>query len=204
MDLSGVLAARSPLAQNRPAADILAKGNAGEVARFGNLSSRSPPMAREERDREDLLREATALIQRVELEVPGYDEPVVVGFRRGGAGSIYFGAEPVYQFTTEHQLRRAYAGGLLYKAERGRLIALERRRAPGQVELVRHKLNAAATEQFLDAMARHLKAIRTAIEQSRVRIIGQEPPDWHPLDAVAAWLGQVTQCRAVARSPRVA
>src|SRR5258705_63721 len=61
-------------------------------------------MARQESDREDLLREATALVQRVELVVAGYDEPVVCGFRRGGSVSLVFGGEPVYQFNTANQL----------------------------------------------------------------------------------------------------
>ena len=51
-------------------------------------------MAKEERDREDIFREATALVERVELSgIVGQAEPVVIGFRRNGCGSIYFGVE---------------------------------------------------------------------------------------------------------------
>ena len=42
-------------------------------------------MARRESDREDLLREATALVERAELTIEGFDEPIVVGFRRDGS-----------------------------------------------------------------------------------------------------------------------
>ena len=52
-------------------------------------------MALHEQDREDLLSEATALVQRVELRVEGFAEPVIVGFRRGGEASVFFGADPV-------------------------------------------------------------------------------------------------------------
>ena len=74
-------------------------------------------MARRESDREDLLREATALVERAELTIEGFDEPIVVGFRRDGSASFFFGADPVYQFNTAFELRRAFVVGLLYKAE---------------------------------------------------------------------------------------
>ena len=47
-------------------------------------------MARQESNREDLLREATALVERVELHVPAFEEPIVVGFRRDGCASFLF------------------------------------------------------------------------------------------------------------------
>src|SRR3954447_20411722 len=100
-------------------------------------------MSRHESDREDLLREATALVERIELTVGGFDLPVVCGFRRDGAASFYFGADPVYQFNAVGQLRRAFVAGRLIKAERGRLVALSRERTENEVALVRHELSAA-------------------------------------------------------------
>src|SRR5688572_5223634 len=109
-------------------------------------------MARESQDREDLLAEATALVERVELAIPGEREPVVAGFRRDGCLSLFFGADPVYQFNTSNMLRRAYVGGKLYKAEKGHLIALDRRRESGGVYLVRQPLDVRATADFLSRM----------------------------------------------------
>src|SRR5262245_23531542 len=97
-------------------------------------------MARQESAREDILREATALVERVELQVPNAPEHVVVGFRRNGAASVFFGADPVYQFNEAGELRRAYVGGELYKAERGGLVALCRERGEREVALVRREL----------------------------------------------------------------
>src|SRR5690606_4241518 len=97
-------------------------------------------MARQEQDREDLLKEATALVERVELAIDGMPEHVVVGFRADGCASFYFGPEPVWHFNTSQELRRAYVGGLLYKAEQGRLVSLQRNRTSGQVQLLRHEL----------------------------------------------------------------
>src|SRR4051794_11841558 len=98
-------------------------------------------MARHESDREDLLREATALVERVELTMAGSEEPIVIGFRRDGSCSMFFGADPVYQFNTQAELRRAFREGRLVKAEGGRLVALERRREAGQLVLLRHALD---------------------------------------------------------------
>src|SRR6186997_1242741 len=102
-------------------------------------------MARRESEREDLLREATALVERAELTLEGSEEPIVVGFRRDGSASFFFGVDPVYQFNAACELRRAFVGGLLYKAERGRLVSLSRQRTMESVALFRAELTAQAT-----------------------------------------------------------
>jgi hypothetical protein len=48
-------------------------------------------MARQESAREDLMREAVALVRRIELHVNGEPAPVVIGCRRDGAVSILRG-----------------------------------------------------------------------------------------------------------------
>ncbi|MCA9269139.1 MAG: hypothetical protein KDA41_11745, partial [Planctomycetales bacterium] len=83
-------------------------------------------MAKQQHDREDLLREATALVVRAELQLNSDAHPVVAGFRQGGEASFYFGFDPVFQFNSERQLRRAFYDGRLIKAEQGALIALAR------------------------------------------------------------------------------
>ena len=45
-------------------------------------------MARREQDREDILAEATALVERVELQIAGETDPIVVGFRRNPATAL--------------------------------------------------------------------------------------------------------------------
>src|SRR5512138_3714273 len=106
-------------------------------------------MSRHESDREDLLREATALVERVELSVAGMTENVVAGFRRDGAASFFFGADPVYQFNAAGELRRAFVGGLLYKTDRGKLVEMRRERTAEAVELRSRQLDAVETASFL-------------------------------------------------------
>ena len=54
------------------------------------------------------------------LRIADDDEEIVIGFRRDGYASFFLSPQRVYQFNTQGQLRRAYVGELMYKAERGR------------------------------------------------------------------------------------
>ena len=132
-------------------------------------------MALHETDREDLLREATALVERAELIVPDEDHPVVVGFRRDGSLSVYFGADPVYQFNSARELRRAYVGGLLYKAEQGRLIELRRERTASEVQLLRRDLAAGEVASLLATAKARLERLARAIDSSTAQWTGQVP-----------------------------
>jgi len=159
-------------------------------------------MAREETDREDLLREATALIERIELRVPHEVETVVAGFRRNGAASFFFGADPVYQFNTSGELRRAYVAGRLLKAEQGRLVQLTRERTADAVHLVRHELDATETADVLQRMSDRLAALRNALD-GPYEIVGQVPNDADVLTRVLRELTSLCVAPRIANSPRV-
>ena len=57
-------------------------------------------MAKEQSDREDIMREATALTRRVSLEVSGFPEIIIIGFRSNRAMSLFVDQDPVYQFNS--------------------------------------------------------------------------------------------------------
>jgi hypothetical protein len=148
-------------------------------------------MARDETDREDLLREATALVERIELVLtvaePGA-EAIVAGFRRDGALSVFFGADPVYQFNAAGELRRAYCDGLLYKAERGRLISLERVRTPNEVQLLRRDLSDEQQQKCLTQIGERLRTLSAELDRGTLRVIGQVPAIADVLGRVRKWL----------------
>ena len=54
------------------------------------------PLAKQEHDKEDILREATALVNRIELRSTdgSWKSTVHVGFRRDQSIAFFFGAEP--------------------------------------------------------------------------------------------------------------
>jgi hypothetical protein len=109
-------------------------------------------MARHEEDREDLMREAVALPDRVELCVAGFEVPISIGFRTTSAMSIFVGQDPVYQYDPDGRLRRAFVGGLLYRSQHSTLAMLQRKRTETQTLLLRTDLGDAELSQFRENM----------------------------------------------------
>jgi hypothetical protein len=159
-------------------------------------------MAREEHPREDLLAEAKTLVERVSLELNGSAAPVFVGFRRDHGASFYFGSEPVYQFTSNGSLRRAFVDDLLYKADRGRLVALTRRRTPEEVQLISHTLDGAAAKSLLDEMQSRLDGLHHALAKNHFRILGQVPAEADLVRRIRCWLDEFVGRIEIAPAPR--
>lgn len=160
-------------------------------------------MARQEHDREDLLKEATALVERAELQIADEAEPIVVGFRRDGAASVYFGADSAYHFNAAGELRRAYYHGNLLKAERGKLVSLARRRTADEVVLVRHDLASDEVPAFLAELARRLGSLRVALGGGHYQLVGQVPKSADVADRVRRWLESLPLPPPVAAFPRL-
>lgn len=143
-------------------------------------------MARVEHDREDLLREATALRERAALVVLGFAEPVTCGFRSSAADqsaepsnwSVYFGADPVYHFDSGGRLRRAFADGFLYRSQGTTLARLDRVRTVRETILSRHDLSAEECAEFLTRMQDVLRKLANALTENKVAVQAQVPEDF--------------------------
>ena len=160
-------------------------------------------MANQPQDREDLLREATALVERAEFIVDGEAESFVVGFRRDGSASFFFGVDPVYQFNKSIELRRAYRHGFLIKAEQGHLIRLERRRTSKVVELLRHEMSADEERVFIDGLVATIGRLHKAIGQGDCKLVGRVPGDVDVMQRITRWLDDVSLPPKIASTPRV-
>jgi hypothetical protein len=158
-------------------------------------------MARHEADREDLLREATALVDRVEWILPDREDPVVLGFRRDGSGSVYFGADPALHFNAAGELRRSFYEGLLVKAERGRLVALTRQRSPQQVELLRDVWDDERTGRFLARTQELLETLHRALHAGACRETGRVTEDDEFDGRVERWLDSLRTGIRIAQRP---
>lgn len=135
-------------------------------------------MAREELDKEDLLREAVALVERVELLDTSHSDrrhTITIGFRRDGAISYFFAADPVYQFNARRELRRGFLHGKLLKAEQGRLVELTRVRTPTETILERRELADDETGGVLDDVRLRLTALVAHWLRNGYSLLGQEP-----------------------------
>jgi hypothetical protein len=132
---------------------------------------------RQEQDREDLMAEATALVERAELNVPPWAEPITIGFRRDGSSTFYFGPEEVYQFNSRQQLRRAFHEGHLFKAVEGKLIQLRRERAPTTVHLLSRDLTREETADRLLRVRAVLMQLVAACRAGQATLVAQIPAD---------------------------
>src|SRR5437762_12535268 len=158
-------------------------------------------MPQHESNREDLLREATALVDRVELRVPGFHDPIVAGFRRDGAASFFFGADPVYQFNSAGELRRGFVGGLLYKAERGGLIALRRERSDTEVALLRTELKSEETKSPRASARDDLTRLHRALEAATFSLVGEVPAGAGVAGRVRQWMDRLPPTIRAAQAP---
>jgi hypothetical protein len=161
-------------------------------------------MSRQEHEREDLLREATALVERVELTIPGQYEPIFIGFRKDGAASFYFGQDRVYHFNTAGQLRRAYLSGVLYKADQGKLVALQRERSATETILARHELSTEQSQTVLDEAQLLLSRLSAAITTAAIKVTGQVPADAAIVPRLQNWLAAHGAHLTIAARPNVA
>jgi hypothetical protein len=152
-------------------------------------------MSRHEADREDLMAEATALRERIELELPGETKRVVAGFRDEGRFSLYFGPDPVFHFDAGGALRRAFVGGDLYRSQAQTLARLTRTRIGSKVNLVRHDLDPCELESFLAAMRERLDQLQTALRSGEVQVIQQVPADANLLPRLIAAVDVARQGR---------
>jgi len=158
-------------------------------------------MARNESDREDLLREATALCERAEYLLPQEAEPVVAGFRRDGSFSLFFGAERVVQFNSTAQLRRGYFHGRLLKADKGKLVWMTRERTADAVMLLSQPLSAEESAQLLATAAELVDCLSSHLRQATFELVGQVPADGDIAARVIAWAAALPRPVQIAAAP---
>lgn len=133
------------------------------------------PMARNESDREDLMREATALVRRCQWVRHDGTEVAICGFRREGGLSIYLGADPVYHFDSNGLLRRAFRSGKLLRTQGNTLAQLTRQRTREATQLVRMDLEEQERDDFLAEMSQQIERLRREITKGVVTISQRIP-----------------------------
>lgn len=156
-------------------------------------------MARHEQDREDLMREATGLTPRAEIASPHLPENLIFGFRREGGLSLFFGADPVYQFNSAGELRRGYVGGNLLKAENGRLAALTRDRQADRLTLWRKEWSDAQVAAFLNELMTRCQAVRDLLESGAFQLVAEVPRDSNAIERLRQFLVNLKQAPRIAQ-----
>jgi len=143
-------------------------------------------MAREEHAREDLMAEATGLLPRLELQVPGEDQPVVAGWKPNGWLSVYFGESPVYHFDASGGLRRAYRDGRLFRVEGPQVVALDRQRSAEASQLLRQPLAPEAQSDLLNELRQRLTGLARAVAAGEVTVLREVSDTCHATEQLLA------------------
>ncbi len=161
-------------------------------------------MARLVEEREDLLRDASALVPRIELHtsIHGQRCEVFAGFRKENALSLYFDTEPVYHFNSRGELRRAFVDGQLIKAQEGKLVVWQPRRTSDITEMMSHQCDDQQHQQFCAKLLGYLQEFNEALDSDNFTVAGQVPADADALLRLRQWLDEVSQI-AIADSPHV-
>jgi hypothetical protein len=160
-------------------------------------------LARNAHPREDLLCDARGLVPRVLIraEFEGVPVEVLFGFR-GDALSIYFGDDPAFHFNSRGDLRRAFVGDRIIKAERGQLVSLTPKRSSDQTALMAMVMSSAAVSALLNDLRQRLSTLAGLLATNEATVLGCQPEDADPLPRIRSWLAAHSQ-PAIARSPRV-
>lgn len=127
-------------------------------------------MARNESPREDLIAEATALIERIEFTNPVDNTIIFAGFKRTGGLSLYLGEDPVYQFNDQGRLRRAFKSNLLYRSNGMTLTQLNRVRTATETILETTDLSLDQRDAFLNEMTTSLSDFLTLLHSNQLTI----------------------------------
>ncbi|MCH2213384.1 MAG: hypothetical protein MK110_18950 [Fuerstiella sp.] len=138
---------------------------------------------RQESDKEDLIRDATALVERAEIVCDGWSAVITIGFFRNGRCSVYFDQDPFYQFDEHGLLRRAFEAGFLYRSQASTLARLDRCRPTDKhidtsgVVLQRSDLTRSDLRQFHERMTCLIKRLLGAITEQQYRVHRAVTPD---------------------------
>lgn len=134
-------------------------------------------MAKIEQDREDLMKEAVALVRRIEFAPTNRFPSIIAGFRNNGLFSLYLGPDPMFQFDTSGRLRRAFCGGLLYRTQGMALAQLRRERSSIETTLMRRDLAGVELEQFRSHTLSHVFWLNEQLTSASLAIVRQIPGD---------------------------
>jgi hypothetical protein len=123
------------------------------------------------------MRDAVALVERIELRGPEITPKIEAGFHRDGRLSLFFGDDPYYQFDPEGRLRRAFVDGQIFMPTTAGLKSLNRERNAEATVLVRHDLTPTEVDRFLGKMLDHIGSLRQIIASGNLHVKRQLPAE---------------------------
>ena len=166
-------------------------------------------MAKQTEDREDLLRDGTAMPVRGRLWVDRAE--VVIGFRSRGQLSLYWDQDPVFQFDESCRLRRVFIDSCRLKAENGKLVRLRQPhesidRRVDRLRLVTEPISEVDEAAILQRLSDRLQQIDATLDQmvfdadqALLQSVGATPPEF--ARRVRGWIADWDRSLGVAGGP---
>ena len=166
-------------------------------------------MAKQTEDREDLLRDGTAMPVRGRLWVDRAE--VVIGFRSQGQLSLYWDQDPVFQFDESCRLRRVFIDSCRLKAENGKLVRLRQphesiARRVDRLRLVTEPISEVDEAAILQRLSDRLQQIDATLDQmvfdadqALLQSVGATPPEF--ARRVRGWIADWDRSLGVAGGP---
>ena len=151
-------------------------------------------MAKDAHDREDLLRDASAYTQRIELQLPELSHEVFCGFRDGQAFSLYWGQDAVFQFNHDSELRRGFWGDRMvacYKRELHWLVRKSDDPSSERVRLSRIAFTDDEHHDFLRELDQCCRVLESTLQSEVYGLVGRFPEEEDVQELVQTWLGQL-------------
>lgn len=158
-------------------------------------------MAKQEQDRENLLRDGKQMGLRAECFIGGV--VVVIGCRAQGQVSIYVGSDPVFQFNSSLELRRVFFKGTRYAASQGKLCELVRAGTSGRLRFAMRGIGADVEAAMIASLEANLTRIRASLEASEAdwRLVGGDFSEFQ--SQILDWIADVLVNVKIAESPNV-
>ena len=125
---------------------------------------------------------------------------LLAGFR-GDSLSLYFGEDPVFHFNAAGELRRAFIDGRLVKADRGRLVFMEREQTD-QATILQHTASAGDEEAVTRELAARLRRCEAAMTALQFTLLGESPVGGDGVSRLLQWLRERREL-VLAQSPHV-
>ncbi|MCS7465259.1 hypothetical protein NZK35_01065 [Stieleria sp. ICT_E10.1] len=166
-------------------------------------------MAKQTDDREDLLRDGTAMPVRGRLWVDRAE--VVIGFRSRGQLSLYWDQDPVFQFDESCRLRRVFIDSCRLKAENGKLVRLRQphesiNQSVERLRLLTEPISEDDEAAILQRLSDRLQQIDATLEQmvfdgnqATLQTVGATPRDF--ARRVRGWIADWKEAMGVAGGP---
>lgn len=155
-------------------------------------------MAKDKRDREDLMLEGTQMPIRGRCLINGHE--AFVGFRSSGQPSLYWNQDPVFQFDSQCSLRRVFFISKRYLAVDGELMVLSESDGGGRLRLQRSHITTSERREILGQLERCRQMIdQSFIDRTAWEIIGDTQRGFE--DRTKAFLSKIKEPIRVASGP---